>query len=628
MANGINRFDQPAESNYFNTYVPLPYNEIMNTVSARQAQVEQGQKWMDQAQMEAELFNAIPNSEDEKKVKEIQNFIQEWSGKYINEDMSDPVIKRQAMNEYRTKLNRPLIKDIEDSYASWSQNQQVKRKLQAEGEYNDLLDEDPATGYDTTAAGRYGYMTPTFKNARPVAEQYFNNLQDTILYDKNGNPMVDPQGYNISGVTTGHINNVINERWRDFADTYEGKQAVTIAAKRMGIKPGDLTEEQRRGIATGILQDVGKEYVRTNLSGSRYPEWMTNGSGKDTDNSYTNTTQQPPVRTKDDFDPLGIGKITFSDKDEIYVGAGNDSQDVQNTLSILDDRGQSYILNKNYTSSAQAQLYAKQSAEKINKIRESIPQLAGLSDKETYNAYRQLIQDGKAFPDLPQIDLPQVARNDLANYLASSITNRSVMVRDDRGSSDLRLATDSEQGSALRDLGYSTQKLKEELIKFGKGDASALVTVGGLAQNAPESGMVVLEVQDLSNKGQGKKGGKGQTRTLLMSTNEEFSAIMSPSNEIYDNIRNFREGITPMGKDQQGRIIAAKVTPKPYKDETDNKWKYEYDLEEGYIDPSGQFIPTGKTDMSNIRKFQNKQLINSNFINSRIDYTKTAEPSF
>ena len=103
---------------------------------------------------------------------------------------------------------------------------------------------------------------------------------------------------------------------------------------------------------------------------------------------------------------------------------------------------------------------------------------------------------------------------------------------------------------------------------------------------------------------------------------------MSPINEVYNNIRTFEGGVTNVGYDIDGRIIAARVTPNAYKDPNLNKWVYDYKLEEGYIDDAGDFVPVALTNMNNLRNAQLNQLINSGFMNSVINYTKNTAPGF
>lgn len=613
----INRYDVPAQDNYFNTFVQLPYAELMNTVQARQAQVDQAQAQMDQAYEQSQLLKYIPNSEDEKKIRETQAFMSDWAQKYMGQDMSDPIIRRQAMHEYRSKLNRPLIQDIQESHSAWAKNQEVKRKYQAEGKYNELLDEDPATGYSTERNSIYGHMTPAQLDVRPAAEQYFNNLKDSLIYDANGNPLKDADGYNIIGVNRGDISRVVNERWRDFADTAEGRQSILLYARRNGIDPKALKPEQIKEIARQTLMDVGEEYIRTDITGSRTPEWAAKGSGSD-DERLGYTTMDQTVRDDDKFDPMGLGKMSFGENGELYEIPFHSSYRPT-------PGGGAYKVETTPQQLARSQKMKQENQLKLQQVREQIPALANLNDKDTYTAYRELIKDGKAFPDLPKIDgLTDTARTGFANYLASTLLDRNMMVRDDLGSSELSKITEDGRGSVLSDLGWSYDDFRTALMEFASGKSSG-VTVSSLSQNGPEAGMLMLEVNDKSRKG----GGKGKPRKVLVTLNNEITSIMSPLNEVYDNVRNFKEGLVPIGYDQAtGRQAAVQTIPKPAKNEQTGKWEYNYELRQGWIDESGQFVPIMdergnplKTTMQQLEKYQMKELERKNIVNSNITAT-------
>jgi len=379
----INRYDVPAQDNYFNTFVGLPYGEIMNTVQARQAQVDRAQAQMDQAYEQAQLFNYIPNSEDERKIKEIQSFMQDWSEKYYNQDMSNPVISRQAMNEYRTKLNRPLVKDIQDSYAAWRQNQEVKRRYQAEGKYNPLLDEDPATGYDTSEDGVYSHMTPAQLDIRMAAERYFDNLEGSLLYGSDGKPKI-VDGYNMIGVTKSDINRVINERWRDFADTPEGKQAIIIAAKRRNIDPNELNKDQKlvKEIATEILGDVGYgERVWEKPFGSRDPQY----SGRVSGNVNFGNGELPTIY---------LGADALTQKDNNYRRAQREVKKIDETISNFEQEIEKY--NQGLPNSFKNEQDFNLANDQLNELKTQREQKSILIDRATElvdNEFKQPTND-------------------------------------------------------------------------------------------------------------------------------------------------------------------------------------------------------------------------------------------
>lgn len=603
----INRYDVPSQDRYFNTYVDLPYEQLMGTVAARQGQLDKAQDALTNMYADTQNLQYIPGSKDEEFVRNYVTGVSDLVGKYYMQDMSDPVVANQLRSEFNKMTNRQALQNIQMSKAAWDATNKVRTALQAEGTYDPLLDEDPAEGWDTVGSGKvYNYNVSPYKNPRPAAEPYFNNIKASYLGDDGS------KWY--QGVTSDKIKEVANTRWGDFSDTPEGKQYIKKIAKQRGLDP--TNSDIRRQIATEYLLDVGKEYIYKDMGGF-LPEGMRKTSGEDDDSGgYLNTTQIQPLRTDKTFDPLGIGTLKFK---------GNGELDAINSIARPTEWSGAYGNVLNVSEEQTIEGANKIANEKVKLIKDKFPQLANLSNKEAYDAYRQLIKDGKAFPDLPVLDLPQVARENLANFLGNSMTNRTVMVMDDRGQSDLRLFNDDTENSPMADLGYSPQEFRQELKKAAKNDPESLVTVGGMAQNGPQAGMLQLEVYDKSRKG--GKGSKGALRKVYVSMNDQFGNIMSPLNEVYENIRNFKEGITPVGYDSNGNMIAAKVTPNVYKNENTGEWEYDWKLEQGYVTEDG-FDSKGDIPIGYIENMQLNQLKKSKLINSRIDYTRNTEPSF
>ena len=513
--------------------------------------------------------------------------------------------------------DKQTLQNIQTSHASWATNQKLKAQLKAEGLYDPALDEDPASAWDTKTLGKtYDYITSPYKNPRPAAETYFNNIKPSDL---------GPNGdYFFSGVTANKINEVAEAKWGEFANTSEGSLYVKKIAKERGL---DYTNQDvKRQIATEYLKGVGKEFIYTDRGGPTLDAQVRAAQEKKTEKSeFTNTTQEQSLRVTDNFDPLGIGKMKF-DKEGKYVLPYVSGEHMTGIPGFTPG-----AFSGDIKTGEDKKKLSDEAKVKLDLIRTKLPQLKGLSDRDTYKAYRDLTKDGKAFPDLPLIDLPDVPKPALADYLSDSFLNRSLMVMDDYGSSDIRPSTDESQNSPLRDLGYSVASLKAELKKFAKGDPKASVSVAGLAQNGPQAGMIQLEITDRSKKG----GGRGKPRKLYVSSNDQMSAIMSPTNDVYNVIRNMQGGVVGIGEDAQKRTIGIKVVPNVSQDPKTKKWDYDYQLEGGYIE-NGEFIPSVNPEtnekeyvsMDQLRQMQMNRLVNSELINSAMNYTKNTAPSF
>jgi hypothetical protein len=610
----VNRYDSPAQDRYFNTYVPLPFEQLMPVVAQRQQQVQREQDMLSKVYDDTQNIEYIPDSKDEAYVKDYLAKTGDLVSKYYGQDLSDPVVKQQMLSQFRGMTDRTRLQNVQTSAANWKQNLKLKAQLRAEGMYDPLLDEDPATGWDSSQ-GVYQYITSPYKNPRPTAEAIFNNVKASDL-GASGD-------YWYEGVSENKINQVAEAKWNEFANSSDGSLYVKKIAKERGLDPNDIAS--RKQIAMEYLKGVGQEYVYRQRGGM-LPEASRKGAGSEDEGAgFINTTQEQAYREKADFNPLGIRKYKFDKSGNLAVPEG--TKEHLGTVAGLSPSGMS--------SGAIGEVETKRLREEAKKdfdlIREKYPKLAGKSDAETYKAYMDLTKDGKAFPDLPLVDLPNVPKTALADYISDSILNRSVMVMDDFGSSDVRPITDDSQYAPMRDLGYSAQEVKSELKKFAKGDAKALISVAGLSQNGPHSGMIQLEVYDKSGKG----GGKGKPRKVYITSNDQMKAIMAPTNDVYNTIRGMQGGAVYIGDDPDGRNVAVNVVPDISQDSKTKKWQYDYQLEGGYLDENGNFVPNkdeeGNTEivtMSQLKNMQMNRLVNSKLINSVMNYTKNTAPGF
>ena len=300
---GINKYDSPSQDRYISTYVPLPYEQIMATVASRQAQSDRIQEAMNKTFEDTKNLTYIPGSPDETYIRDyvgkVSNLVQE----NLTADFSNPIAVQQMRFKFNTMTNRQDIQNIQTSHDTWATNQKYKAQLKAQGLYDPALDEDPASQWDTVTGGKtYDYITSPFKNPRPTAETYFNNIKPTSL-PQEGN-------FYVQGVTSGKINEVSEAKWNEFANTSEGSLYVKKIAKEQGLDYTDPTV--RKQIATEYLKGVGKEF--TYIDKSPLPEYMSSGANQPT----TYTPYKMPTVTTPAEGVLGNKKYTAKN---VYKGA-------------------------------------------------------------------------------------------------------------------------------------------------------------------------------------------------------------------------------------------------------------------------------------------------------------------
>lgn len=276
----VNRYDSPANDNYQNTFVPLPYEQLMATVASRQSMVDREQALLDKSYEDTKNIKYIPGTKDEQYVKDYISNLNNLVDKYYTQDLSDPIVKRSLKSEMNRLTDRTKIQNIESSYGGWDTNQKFKAELKAKGLYDPMLDEDPANQDFSSDAGVYQYITPQYQNPRPSAETYFKDIRASYLGD---------DGEKIyHGVTPEKIKEVATSKWNEFSNTSEGRNYVKKIAKENGLDYNNPNDVKK--IATEYLLGVGNEFTYREMSGY-VPEHVSRSrAAKEQATQYTPST--------------------------------------------------------------------------------------------------------------------------------------------------------------------------------------------------------------------------------------------------------------------------------------------------------------------------------------------------
>jgi hypothetical protein len=272
----INRYDTPAESNYFNTFVPLPLDQITALGMKRQEDLERRQdvasKYIDQAS----LVDYIANSKDEEWVK--QQYlpqIQKLAEEAMSTDLSNPVEWAKYSTRLRTTGTSDKIRRIEESKARWNQAQEMKQKLIAAGKYNQLLDEDPAIGWDSET-GIYNYMPEAYTDKSDLFEQYYKHMkpQSKGIVTLEGGLKALRQGIDMNDVR-----NISNRAAQELAANPLGQQQVKLFRKMYGDISKDMSDVD---ILKMQMEDYGRQYISSD--DQLLPEFAQGAGGGDPTN--------------------------------------------------------------------------------------------------------------------------------------------------------------------------------------------------------------------------------------------------------------------------------------------------------------------------------------------------------
>ncbi len=266
---GVNRYDRPAQAQFINTYVPIPWEQMMQAGQMKQDRFDQSVQAMDEAVTRAENLNAIAGSVDAKKRDALIDKLYGIRDTYAGKDLSDPMVVRQLNNEIYAAAKPSEIRQWEDSYQAWARNTANKQKLILENRYNPLLDKDPAAGWDSSTMGVYNYSDRAYLGKEATLATYFDELA------RHGRVLgTTAEGYTKIGRTEADINKIIEGTANQYAATTSGQDEINIFKQQHPELAAQLGDDTN--IAKYIMKDFGQKYIWSDIRGSRYP---TGGSG-------------------------------------------------------------------------------------------------------------------------------------------------------------------------------------------------------------------------------------------------------------------------------------------------------------------------------------------------------------
>jgi len=278
MANGITRYDTPAqlELELLNTYVPIPFEQMVAASQLKRQQYEQTAASLDQKIAEAAELKAIPNSIDEDYLSNVRRNLSDIVDRFSDQDLGSPVIRRQLNAEIRRTIDPERINRIQSSYTNYLASQKAKAQLKSRGLYNEMLEgvTDPALmgRYDTSTMGTYEYLPSAYEDPTQAMRTYFTDIQERILPTSEMSPEAkakSAEGFTIMGITDKDIDRVIEEEWRDFADTVIGQREWKLYKLRNpDWQEKGITKEQA---IKGMLRDIGERFKAEDVTGQRYP---------------------------------------------------------------------------------------------------------------------------------------------------------------------------------------------------------------------------------------------------------------------------------------------------------------------------------------------------------------------
>lgn len=246
-----NMYDQAAQAQFINTYVPINFGELYRIGAAQKAAVDEAaQQFGTQLQKFGEFQS--PSQIDTQRYYDLTIGRQDFQNA-INQMVSNPDALKDAA--FRSQLQSMInsvdygtLSNLRSSRDAMLKRQEVNQKLMLENRFNPLWHYVDFANYDTVNSKIFDDIAPLpYMSVRELVEPYVNNLKGEFLGAKNGflwngvtDEMTDAQlQKNLSSIQN-------TPQYQKYLETYQ----------KMGLNPEQAQQQLLNEIYT-----AGREYT-------------------------------------------------------------------------------------------------------------------------------------------------------------------------------------------------------------------------------------------------------------------------------------------------------------------------------------------------------------------------------
>lgn len=345
-----NMYDQAAQAQFINTYVPINFGELYRIGATQKAAVDEAaQQFGTQLQKFGEFQS--PSQIDTQRYYDLTIGRQDFQNA-INQMVSNPDALKDAA--FRSQLQSMInsvdygtLSNLRSSRDAMLKRQEINQKLMLENRFNLLWHYVDFANYDTVNSKIFDDITPLpYMSVRELVEPYVNNLKGEFLGAKNGflwngvtDEMTDAQlQKNLSSIQN-------TPQYQKYLETYQ----------KMGLNPEQAQQQLLNEIYT-----AGREYT-----------W-----------------------NKADRDPMAIENMRLQRK---YASAANTANNLLNLTRVLEsDATRNHLLKFTNLTPQEVDAFAEQGFKALSpEKQQEVLNLKnpGYVESKMKNYYDQVLKD-------------------------------------------------------------------------------------------------------------------------------------------------------------------------------------------------------------------------------------------
>lgn len=258
----VNRYDSPAQAEFINTYVPIPFEQLYTLGKQAKENVDKALSAYSTALDKWAEFQS-PSAID------TQEYYNETYGRALpvaeemsrNLDMLKTAEGRAKIYSIINNTDRAKLSMLRQSAENLKQRQKVNQQLMLSGKYDPEWHDVDFSNYSTLTSGIYNDVAPlAYKSVRELSDPYLKNLTPGYIKTVGA--------YDYYGNTREDIEDAINSNFNDIVNTPEAAKHMQTYMQRTGANAQQAEEWFRN------------ELVDTNLDRTLRPERRINEFAK------------------------------------------------------------------------------------------------------------------------------------------------------------------------------------------------------------------------------------------------------------------------------------------------------------------------------------------------------------
>ena len=255
----INRYDTPAQAEFINTYVPIPFEQLYTLGRDAKAEVDKAITEQSAALSKWSEFKSPSSVDIDSWNKATLGVVKPVIDKLAsNPDLIKTVEGRSMLRSAINNVDTAKLARLQQGRDNLLQRQKVDQELMMKGLYNLDWHAVDYGNYDTLKSGIFNDVSPlAYQSIQDLTDPYYKGIQDSFI----GSDGL----YDYTGVTREQIAEIADKN-------LSGIMVTPVAQKHMDVykkQTGATDEEAKDWLRNKVIQD-NLRYVRSNREENQF----------------------------------------------------------------------------------------------------------------------------------------------------------------------------------------------------------------------------------------------------------------------------------------------------------------------------------------------------------------------